>query len=51
MKRILFILGLVCLMIQPAAAIEVADVELPDRLEIGGEQLQLNGYGIRKKYF
>ncbi len=51
MKQILFILSLVCLMILPAFALEVADVKLPDSVEIGGEQLRLNGYGIRKKYF
>jgi hypothetical protein len=50
-KRILFILGLVCFVIQPAFALEVAGVKLPAMVEIGGEQLQLNGYGIRKKYF
>ncbi len=51
MKRILLILALVCLMIQPAFAIEVAGVKLLDSVEVGGEQLQLNGYGIRKKFF
>lgn len=51
MKRILFILGLVVLLIQPASALEVAGVKLPERVEIAGEPLQLNGYGIRKKYF
>lgn len=51
MKRILLILTLACLMIQPASALEVAGVKLADSVEIGGEQLQLNGYGIRKKFF
>jgi hypothetical protein len=50
-KRILLILALACLTIQPAFAIEVAGVKLPDSVTIGGEQLLLNGYGIRKKFF
>ncbi len=51
MKRILFALALVGLMIQPALAVDVAGVKLPGTVEIAGQQLQLNGYGIRKKYF
>jgi len=51
MKRILLSLVLVGLLILPAFATEVAGVKLPDTLEIAGQQLQLNGYGIRKKYF
>ncbi len=51
MKRILMILGLMLLMVQPAVATTVAGVKLSDKVEIGGEQLQLNGYGIRKKFF
>ena len=35
-----------------AAAVEVAGVEIPDQTELEtGEQLQLNGAGVRKKFF
>ena len=51
MKRILLITTLICLLIQPAFALEVAGVKLPENVEVGAEKLQLNGYGIRKKYF
>jgi len=29
----------------------VYDVDLPDTVTVSGEQLQLNGYGLRKKFF
>lgn len=51
MKRIFLTLALIGLMIQPAFAADVAGVKLPATVEIGGQQLQLNGYGIRKKLF
>jgi hypothetical protein len=51
MKRILLTLALIGLLIQPAFGVDVAGVKLPDSVEIGGQQLQLNGYGIRKKFF
>ncbi len=51
MKRILLTLVFIGLLIQPAFALEVAGVQLPEKVEIGGQQLQLNGYGIRKKFF
>lgn len=51
MKKILFGLGLMLLIGQPAFATTVAGVKLADKVEIGNEQLQLNGYGIRKKFF
>jgi hypothetical protein len=38
-------------MVGGALAAEVAGVKLPETVEIGGQQLQLNGYGIRKKFF
>ncbi|AMV70849.1 chalcone isomerase family protein [Desulfuromonas carbonis] len=34
-----------------AAALEVAGVQLAPEVGLGGERLQLNGYGIRKKFF
>jgi len=51
MRKILFGLALLSLLAQPVYAVEVAGVNLPDSVEIGGKTLQLNGYGIRKKYF
>jgi len=35
----------------PAAAGELAGVELPDAATVGGEKLVLNGMGLRKKLF
>ena len=35
----------------PAAAAELAGVSLPDTATVGGETLQLNGLGLRKKFF
>jgi hypothetical protein len=35
----------------PAAAAELAGVSLPDTATVGGETLQLNGLGLRKKLF
>ncbi|MCD6188115.1 MAG: chalcone isomerase family protein, partial [Desulfuromusa sp.] len=29
----------------------VYDIDLPDTITVSGEQLQLNGYGLRKKFF
>ena len=51
MRQLLFLLILFCLMIQPVYSIEVAGVRLPETIETTGENLQLNGYGIRKKFF
>lgn len=49
-----FLLLIVCclLLIAPAVAAKtVYDVELPEQVSVAGEQLQLNGYGLRKKFF
>lgn len=51
MKSFLLGLCLTALLIQPAFAVDVAGVKVPGTVEISGEQLQLNGYGIRKKFF
>ncbi len=51
MKRLLILLAILSLLVQPALAVEVAGVELPGNVEIAGQTLQLNGYGIRKKFF
>jgi hypothetical protein len=42
---------LLSLLIQPAFSADVAGVKLAETVESGGQQLQLNGYGIRKKFF
>lgn len=49
MKKILLIL-LAMMFAGNALAVEVAGVDLPDDAEVAGEELQLNGYGIRKKF-
>lgn len=51
MKRLLLALIISCVLVQPVFSIEVAGVKLPEILEVDGEQLQLNGYAIRKKFF
>lgn len=51
MKRLILLLVLLLSTATFAQSIEVAGVNLPDTVEISGQQLQLNGYGIRKKYF
>lgn len=51
MKRLLLMFAAICLIAQPALAVDVAGVKLPGSVEVAGQQLQLNGYGIRKKYF
>lgn len=49
MKQIMtFILAL--LLAGNALAVEVAGVHIPSEVEVAGEKLQLNGYGIRKKF-
>lgn len=35
----------------PAAAGELAGVTLPDRVEVAGQELVLNGMGLREKFF
>jgi len=44
-------LALAVLVSLPAAAGELAGVTLPDRATISGEELELNGMGLRKKFF
>jgi hypothetical protein len=51
MKRLL-VMVLIVLMISPAAvAKQVGDVNLPDSLMAGKDELILNGAGFRKKFF
>ena len=47
----LFALLLALLATLPAAAGELAGVTLPDTATVGGKTLQLNGMGLRKKFF
>jgi len=51
MKRLLLLIIGVCLVAVPAAALEVAGVQLQNQVSVAGQDLQLNGYGIRKKLF
>lgn len=50
MRKIL--LGIACtlLLAAPAVAATLAGVTLPDRAEVGGKTLVLNGLGLRKKF-
>lgn len=45
------VLALALLATLPAAAGELAGVSLPDQVTIGDDTLQLNGMGLRKKFF
>lgn len=46
------LLGIACtlLLAAPIAAASLAGVTLPDRAEVGGKSLVLNGLGLRKKF-
>ncbi len=49
----LFLLA-ICFLLLPSGnlfAKTVYDIDLPDTVTISGETLQLNGYGLRKKFF
>jgi len=50
MRRIVLILAALCLGV-PALAVEVGGVKLDDKVSVGGQQLVLNGAGIRTKVF
>ncbi len=49
--RKLFILLLGLLLLTPAGARTVEGVDLPEKIELGGQQLVLNGAGVREKFF
>lgn len=51
MKRLLLLLLSVLLLSNPVAAKTVAGIELPETTAVFGEEVQLNGYGLRKKLF
>jgi hypothetical protein len=50
MKKLVVLLLLVC-WAGAALAVEVAGVILAPHIQIAGDTLELNGYGIRKKFF
>ncbi len=50
MKRLILCL-LLLIWSQPVLALEVAGVKLAPQVEVAGQTLRLNGYGIRKKFF
>lgn len=51
MKRLLLFLLSALLLGNPASAKTVAGIDLPETAMVFGEELQLNGYGLRKKLF
>lgn len=51
MKQIATLIVSLLLFSGPAWALKVYDIDLPERATVGGESLQLNGYGLRKKFF
>ncbi len=51
MRRIGLVFGLLLLVTTQVAALEVKGVNLEPTLSVQGESLQLNGYGLRKKFF
>ena len=52
MKRLLpLLLMLLPALPAPAAAATVSGIEIPDRVEVAGETLVLNGAGVRRKFF
>lgn len=51
MKKVLLLLLTGVLLAGTAWAADVAGVKVLPQVEIGGESLHLNGYGIRKKFF
>ncbi len=51
MKRLLFFLLSALLLSTPVAAKTVAGIELPETTTVFGEEVRLNGYGLRKKLF
>jgi len=51
MRRLVVLLILMLSWGGVAQAVEVAGVKLAPQLQVAGENLNLNGYGIRKKFF
>ncbi|EGB13543.1 putative lipoprotein transmembrane [Pseudodesulfovibrio mercurii] len=50
MKRLLSAVLLALLCLTPAMAAELADVTLPDTVEVGARKLTLNGIALREKF-
>lgn len=50
-RRTLIFVALIFACALPASAVSLSDVELPQQVEAGGSTLQLNGWGVRKKFF
>jgi len=50
MKPVLLFLLLFCLVV-PVSAMEIGGVQMPDTLKLDGENLVLNGAGLRTKFF
>lgn len=51
MKQFLLLIGCLFLLCEAAPAKTVYDVGLPDTVSSGEQTLQLNGYGLRTKFF
>lgn len=51
MKRLLLMAGCLLLLSGNAWALKVYDINLPETTTVSGQTLQLNGYGLRKKFF
>ncbi len=50
MKPVFLFLLLFCLVV-PVSAMEIGGVQMPDTLKLDGENLVLNGAGLRTKFF
>ena len=48
---IIFIISFLLSLVQPAAALEIGGVTLPDSMEVANTRLLLNGAGLRTKFF
>lgn len=51
MTRLLLFLFWLFLLSSNATAVMVNSIDLPEQVSIAGERLELNGYGLRKKFF
>ncbi|MDP9122462.1 MAG: chalcone isomerase family protein [Acidobacteriota bacterium] len=51
MRNALFVSLLSLLLVGPATAGTLAEVTLPDKVEVSGQSLALNGLALRKKFF
>lgn len=51
MKQVVLWVMSLFLLLSPAWAVDVAGVQVLDKVEVGGQMLQLNGAGVRTKFF